>query len=99
MRMMMRVSMSTEKSNAALTSGRLTKTMTDFIDTMKPEAAYFTADGGVRTAYFFIDMNDPRELPSIAEPMFLELGARVELIPAMNAEEMQVGVQKAMDKR
>ena len=31
-----------------------------FKDAAKPEAAYFVADGGERTTYFFFDLKQPR---------------------------------------
>jgi len=33
-------------------------------------------------------------LPSLAEPMWLELGATVETIPVMNAEELAEGLSR-----
>jgi len=35
-------------------------------------------------------------IPTAAEPFFMNLNASIELNPAMNLEDMKVGVQKAM---
>ena len=61
----------------------------------KPEASYFTAEGGKRTALFVFDLKDPTMIPSAAEPFFMNLHAAIKLSPVMNLEEMKAGVEKA----
>ena len=92
MRMMMRVSIPVDAGNAAIESGSLAQTFQQFMDTAKPEAAYFVADGGERTAYFFFDLKQPSDIPSIAEPFFSNLHAAIEVTPAMNIEDVRVGL-------
>ncbi len=94
MRMLMKVRMDTQAGNTAITNGKLATTMMEFIERAKPEAAYFAAEEGMRTAYFFLDMASTTDLPSLAEPFFQALGASIEVTPAMNADEMQAGVRK-----
>jgi hypothetical protein len=93
-RMMMRVTMSIEAGNAMIKSGRLPVFMAETLGRLKPEAAYFTADKGDRTAYLFLDVKDQSDLPSLAEPFFMELGAKVEFMPAMNADDLKTGLSK-----
>jgi hypothetical protein len=45
---------------------------------LKPEAAYFVADGGERTAFIIFDMTDPSQLPATVSRFFSELNARLE---------------------
>ena len=59
MRMMMRVSIPVEQGNAAIKDGSLANAFQLFMDSAKPEAAYFVADRGKRTAYFFFDLKQP----------------------------------------
>ncbi len=59
------------------------------LEEQKPEAAYFVATGGQRTALLFVHMDDPSELPKIAEPWFLAFNASIEVTPAMVAEDLQ----------
>ncbi|WP_340377316.1 hypothetical protein U5640_21060 [Streptomyces sp. SS7] len=94
MRMMMRASMDTEKANELIRNGTLGKLIEESMAQIKPEAAYFTADGGRRTAYLFFDMEDPSDMPVISEPFFLELGADLSYTPVMNREDVQKGLSR-----
>lgn len=96
MRTMMRVRIPVESGNTAIKSGRLPQLMEQVLGGLKPEAAYFTADGGERTAYLFFDLKDVADIPKIAEPFFIELNAAVELLPVMNAEDLQRGLKQVM---
>ena len=89
MRTMIRVTIPVEAGNAALKSGRLPQLMGEAMARMKPEAAYFTADRGSRTAYFFVDMAAQDQIPQFAEPFFQELHASVEFMPAMTADDLK----------
>jgi hypothetical protein len=53
---------------------------------------YFTAFDGRRTAFMVFDMPESSDIPSFAEPLFQELGADVELAPAMNSDDLQRGL-------
>ena len=94
MRTMMRVTIPVEAGNAAIKSGRLPQVLASTMERIKPEAAYFTADGGSRTAYFFVDLKDQSDIPSMAEPFFMEFSASVEFMPVMNGDDLKKGLQK-----
>ena len=96
MRMMMKVSIPVEAGNRGVKEGMLPKTVMAFVDKMKPEASFFTAEAGKRTALFFFDLADPTMIPSVAEPFFMNLNASIEISPVMNLAEMNAGVEKAM---
>ncbi len=89
MRFLFKARMDTEKANALAKQGKLGETIGAIVEQIKPEAAYFAADGGKRTAFLFLNMDDPSELPAIAEPWFQALGAEIEAQPAMVAEDLQ----------
>jgi hypothetical protein len=97
MRMLMKVQMPTTAGNEAIKQGSLPQIMASSLEALKAEAAYFTAEDGMRTAFIFFEMNDSSEIPPAAEPFFIGLGATITLSPVMNAEEMQSGVTKAME--
>lgn len=96
MRVMMKVSIPTETGNETIKNEVLPKTFGEFIDKMTPEAAYFIAEKGNRTGLLFFDLKDASDIPSVAEPFFLNLNASIELTPVMDANDMRNGVQKAM---
>ncbi|WP_267244788.1 hypothetical protein [Streptomyces sp. PR69] len=92
MRVMLRAQLDTEKSSEALHKGRLPKIMMELMDQLHPEAAYFGPSNGKRSCTFVFDMEDSWRLPGIAEPLFTELGATIEVQPVMNTEDMQKGL-------
>jgi hypothetical protein len=96
--MMMKVSIPVEAGNKGVKEGLLPKTVLAFVDQMKPEACYFTAEGGKRTAFLVFDLKDPSMIPSVAEPFFMNLEASIEMSPVMNLEEMKMGVERAMKR-
>ena len=61
----------------------------------KAEAAYFTSLNGERSGTFVIDMPSADMEPAIAEPFF-EMGARVEVQPVMNFEDLKKGLSAAI---
>jgi hypothetical protein len=97
MRMMLRIKMPTESGNRAIKDGSLGKLLEDTISTLKAEAAYFVAEDGVRCAMIFFDMKDSVEIPPIVEPLFIGLGAKLELVPVMNADDLRKGLKNAME--
>ena len=99
MRMMLRVRTNTAKANEAIKNGTLPKVIGAFMERAKPEAAYFTVDNGVRTAFFVFDMKDSSQMPPLGEDMFIELGAELHLTPVMNADELKTGLGAFMAQK
>jgi hypothetical protein len=95
MRMMLKVTVPTEAGNRALKDGSFQKTMEEAISRLKPEAAYFIAEKGRRCALLFFDMQSSSDLPKIAEPFFMGFDAEIEVVPAMNANDLQKGLAAA----
>ena len=92
MRMMLRISMPVEKSNAAVADGSLPKIIEAVMSRVRPECAYFFPDGGRRSALMVFDMDESSQIPPTVEPLFAGLDAAVTLTPVMNAEELQKGL-------
>jgi hypothetical protein len=89
MRFLMKVSLPVEKANAAAKDGTLAKKIQSILTELNPEAAYFATDGqGRRSGYLFFDMQEPAQIPAVAEPWFLAFNAAVEIVPAMKAEDL-----------
>jgi hypothetical protein len=95
MRMLMRIQVPTDDGNRAIEDGSLPTVLEKAIAELKPEAAYFVAEDGKRTFYWFLDMTDQSDLPWVAERFFTGLNATVQTTPAMTFEDVQKGLAKA----
>ena len=89
MRFLVKARMNVEAANALARAGKLGSTIQSILEELKPEAAYFVADEGQRTAILVIDMEDMSQLPAVAEPWFLAFDADIEATPAMVAEDLE----------
>ncbi|MFC9243042.1 DUF3303 family protein [Streptomyces sp. NPDC057136] len=92
MRVMLRAHLDTQVSNEALKNGQLQKVVEKMMEDLKPEAAYFGPSEGGRSCTFVFDMQDSSRMPSIAEPFFDQLGAKIEIQPVMNGEDLKKGL-------
>lgn len=79
-------------ANAAIDDGRLEKIFQMITKKIHPESSFFYSDQGYRTALYIFDMKDASQIPQIVEPFFTGLNAKVELFPAMNADELNRGL-------
>jgi hypothetical protein len=91
MRMLLVAQPDVDKGSEAIVSGDMAKTIQATIELIKPEATYFAPVRGQRTMIAVFDLDDPAELPKITEPLF-RMGAVVEIVPAMNLEDLQRGL-------
>lgn len=94
MRTLLSVVIPVETGNKAIKDGSLPKAVESFIQKYKPESAYFFAKNGKRSMQFVLDLTDPSDIPSVAEPFFFDLGAEIEATPVMNADDLRKGLQK-----
>jgi hypothetical protein len=91
MRMMMKVNLPVETANAAVRNGTLGPTIQKILADLKPEAAYFSEDNGMRTGYIVFQMTESSELPGVAEPWFLAFNASLTVKPAMTPQDLAAG--------
>jgi hypothetical protein len=95
MRTLLKVRIPVAAGNRAIKDGTLPQIIGTFVETFKPEASYFTAEHGDRTALFVLDVKDASDLPSLAEPFFLQLDASISTSICMNLDDMKAGIEKA----
>ena len=88
MRILMKASIPVEKGNEVIRNGTLGPKIEAILGEQKPEAAYFVEDNGRRTAYVVVNIDEPSQIPGLAEPWFQAFNAHVELHPAMTAEDL-----------
>jgi hypothetical protein len=93
MRTLLKASMEVMASNKAIMDGSLSKLMQTTMEKLKPEASYFTTIDGCRACFIVFDLKDPSDIPSIAEPFFLNLNAKVEFSPVMDADDLKKGLE------
>ena len=89
MRFLFKASWDIEAGNKLARNGTLGATVRSILDDLKPEAAYFLAENGKRTAYLVLDLEDASQIPAVAEPWFLACNASVEFQPVMIAEDLE----------
>jgi hypothetical protein len=89
MRFLLKAEWPVEVGNAVIKDGSLPETLKSILDDLKPEATYFLASNGKRTALLFVDMKDASQIPALAEPWFLTFHATLEIVPVMILEDLQ----------
>ena len=89
MRFLIKVTIPTETGNARVLDGTLGTTIESILDEIKPEAAYWAEEQGARTGFIFCNIKEESDMPMIAEPFFIGLGARVEFHPAMTLADLK----------
>jgi hypothetical protein len=94
MRTMARITIPAGPGSRAVSDGTIGKLMRNLAEQWRPEAMYFAATDGKRTAYMVFDLGDPSDLPSFSEPLFSGLEAEIELWPVMNTEDLQRGLSR-----
>lgn len=99
MRMLLRVSIPHEKFNEAVRKGTAGQTMNRILEDSKPEAVYFTEMDGKRTALLVIKLDDPSQVPSFAEPWFLQFNADCEFRIVMSGDDLKRAGLEALGKK
>jgi hypothetical protein len=93
MRMMMRLTIDTDAGNCAIRDRSIEQILEESLKRLKPEAAYFYPENGMRAGLLVFNMDDPSEIPAMTEPLFQELGAKVSFTPVMSLDDLRKGLQ------
>ena len=89
MRFLMTVTCPAEPFNTAVRKGTASEIISHALETIKPEAVYFTSLKGQRTALLIVNMNDTSAIPALAEPWFLSFNADVTFNPVMTVDDLR----------
>lgn len=101
MRFMAKIRMPVESGNDLARAGTLGTKIEAILADQKPEAVYFGLDDGMRTAFLILNLDDPSDLPRIAEPWFLAFNAEMEAQAVMVPADLQKAgphIAKAVEK-
>ncbi len=88
MRFMVTFRVPMDEGNAAIRDGSIGPTMEAILDDLKPEAAYLAEIEGARGGYLVVNMDDASQMPAIFEPLYLGLGATVQIKPVFTPDDM-----------
>jgi hypothetical protein len=92
MRVLVRAMIPTTAGNKVLKDPNFMKNLEDYIHKFNCEAAYFFPLNGNRTMAFVLDLPSQDMLPAVAEPLFQNFEANVEVHPAMNLDDLKKGI-------
>jgi hypothetical protein len=98
MRTLMKITVPVEAGNRGIKDGNLENTIQGMMKRLTPEAAYFYPENGHRTMLFVFDLKSPADLPTITEPLFMDLNASVEMVPVMNVEDLKKGLSAMIEQ-
>lgn len=88
MRMLVNVTCPIEPFNSMVRNGTAGEIIGRVIDDIKPESIYFTEQEGNRGAVMVVEVVNASDIPSIAEPWFLNFEAICEFRIAMSPDDL-----------
>ncbi len=88
MHMLMKIQFPIEPFNSAVRDGSVDQKIKNILEANQPEAAYFTEEDGHRGGILIVEVNDPSDIPALAEPWFLTFNANVQFRIAMTPEDL-----------
>jgi hypothetical protein len=93
MRFIVRAKIPTEAGNKMVKDPEFIQNLEEYISKVKAEASYFFEADGNRVCAFVLNMDSVDMIPTIAEPLFQEMGANVEFHPVMSFDDLKKAVQ------
>ncbi|MFY9235161.1 MAG: hypothetical protein WAO58_11970 [Fimbriimonadaceae bacterium] len=99
MRMLLTVHIPHEPFNTLVREKKVGEIMGRILEDIKPEAAYFSEQNGTRCGTFVVHVSEASQIPSFAEPFFLNFEADCEFRVAMTPEDLaQSGLDSLGEK-
>jgi hypothetical protein len=95
MRFLVHLQFPVEPFNSYVRDGSIAGKIQKIMESIKPEAAYFTEHHGTRGAVLVVNVKNASDIPAIAEPWFLQFEADVEFRVAMTPQDLgKAGLNK-----
>jgi len=94
MRFLVRAQISTDAGNRIVKNPKFIQNLEHYIKKVNAEASYFFEAGGDRTFAFIVNLESADMIPSVAEPLFQEFGAKVEFHPVMVFEDLKKALEQ-----
>ena len=94
MRFLVRAQISTDAGNRIVKNPKFIQNLEDYIEKVNAEAQYFFEAGGDRTFVFIMNLESADMIPSVAEPLFQDFGAKVEFHPVMVFEDLKKALEQ-----
>ncbi|MEW6213348.1 MAG: panthothenate synthetase [Acidobacteriota bacterium] len=99
MRMLLNIVLPHEPFNTAVRNGTAGATLGRILEEIKPEAVYFTEQNGHRGALLIVNVNQASEVPSLAEPWFLNFNADCQFRIVMSPDDLQQAGLEELGKK
>ena len=99
MKMLLTVVIPHEPFNSLVKKGKAGEVLGNILETIKPEATYFTEQDGKRGGVFVIDVQTASDIPALAEPFFLNFQADCKFRVMMSPEDLQKAGLDEIGKR
>ncbi len=99
MRMLLNVRIPHEPFNSAVRKETAGPTIAKILEDTKPEAVYFTELNGTRGAVLIVDVGKASQVPSFAEPWFLQFNADCEFRIVMSPDDLKDAGLEGLGKK
>lgn len=99
MKMLLTVEIPHEPFNSLVRNGQAGGILGNILETIRPEAAYFTEQDGKRGGVFVVDVKNASDVPSFAEPFFLNFEANCKFRILMSPQDLQNAGLEALGKK
>ena len=93
MRFLIRAKTPTDAGNKVVQDPNFLTKLGEYMNKVKPEAAYFMPIEGHRAGAFIVNVESNEQIPAIVEPLFQWWGANIDVVPVMNFDELKRGLQ------
>ena len=99
MKMLLTVEFPLEPFNSLVRSGKAGEIIGRILESIKPETAYFTEMDGKRGGIFVIDVQAASDVPTFAEPFFLNFQASCKFRILMSPADLQKAGLEELGKK